>query len=98
MPFGAGGSKSGPYSKDIIRLPKFPLGYSGTFLCIVVTFSSRIVRPPGVPLQQIQFVVILMSSESGLLNLNYYYYYYYYYYYCHHHRHHHHHYHYYYYT
>jgi hypothetical protein len=68
--FGGGeGSESCPSSKDIIRFSKFPHGYSETFPSFVNIFPSRIVPPPGVPLRQIQFVVILMSSEIRIFNL-----------------------------
>jgi hypothetical protein len=46
-----------------------PLGTSESFLCFTLVCPSQTVPPPGVPLQQIQLVVILMSSEGKLSHL-----------------------------
>ena len=55
---------------DPVHLPwkllayDFELGTSKTFLCFMLVHPSKRVSPPGVPLCQIQFIVILTSSES----------------------------------
>jgi hypothetical protein len=48
---------------------KFPLGTSKTFLCLKLVRPSKAVPPPGVPLRQIQYVVIHMSSEGKAITL-----------------------------
>jgi len=48
---------------------KFPLGTSETFLCLKLVRPSKAVPPPGVPLRQIEYVVIRMSSEWETITL-----------------------------
>jgi hypothetical protein len=56
--------KSCPSSIDFkFQVLKFLLGTAKTFLCLKLVRPSKAVRPPGVPLRQIQYVVIQMSSE-----------------------------------
>lgn len=62
--------KSCPSSMDFkFQVLKFPLGTSKTFLCLKLVRPSKAVPPPGVPLRQIQYVVIQMSSEGKTITL-----------------------------
>ena len=48
---------------------KFPFGTSETLLCLKLVRPSKVVPPPGVPLQQIEYVMIRMSSEWKTITL-----------------------------
>jgi hypothetical protein len=43
---------------------EFSLGTSQTFLCITLVHPSKLVPPPDVLVRQIQYEVILMSTEG----------------------------------
>jgi len=46
---------------------EFPHGTSEAFLFFMLVHRLKIVHLPGMPLQQIQFIVILVSPEGKLL-------------------------------
>jgi hypothetical protein len=59
-----------PSSTDFkFQVLKFPLGNSENFLCLKLVRPPKAVPPPGVPLRQIQYVVIQMSSEGKTITL-----------------------------